>query len=176
MAFVATTAVVILNFEGRSWWCPAGDISPWSWDVWTQHNSQHIVDPYSFTHLLHGVLEYWLLGLLFPRLSLAWRLFLSVTIACSWEMVENSNYLIERYRAETISLNYFGDSIINSLSDILCCATGFVIACKLRFWKSLALFLMTEAILIVWIHDSLTVNIIMLIWPIEAIRKWQFGG
>ena len=170
------TAVVILNLEGRRWWCPAGDLSPWAWDIWTQHNSQHVIDPYSFTHVLHGVLEYWLLGLIFPRMRLAWRLVVTVFIESSWEVAENSSYVIERYRAETISLSYFGDSIINSLSDIACCATGFAIAYKLKFWKSLALFLATEAILIAWIHDSLLINIVMLIWPIEAIKRWQIGG
>lgn len=176
MAFVVTVAVIILNIEGRRWWCPAGDLSPWSWDIWSQHNSQHLVDPYSFTHILHGVAEFWILGLLFPRMRFAWRLFLSVAIASSWEIVENSGYMIQRYRHETISLDYYGDSIINSLSDITCCATGFVISYKLRFWKSLALFLATEAVLIAWIHDSLLINILMLIWPIEAIKKWQMGG
>ena len=97
-------------------------------------------------------------------------------IESSWEIAENSTYVINRYREVTISLDYFGDSIINSMSDIVCCATGFVIAYKLRFWKSLALFLATESVLIYWIHDSLLINIVMLIYPIEAIKVWQMGG
>jgi len=173
LACVFAAAVVLLNVEGRSWWCPAGDLWPWSWDIWTQHNSQHVIDPYSFTHVLHGVLEFWLLGLLFPKLKMGWRLFLAVLIESSWEVAENSSYVINRYREETISLDYFGDSIINSLSDIVCCATGFAIAYKLRFWGSLALFVATETILIFWIHDSLIINIIMLLYPIEAIKSWQ---
>ena len=174
-AAVVTAAVILLNLEGRRWWCPAGDLSPWSWDIWSQHNSQHLVDPYSFTHILHGVIEYWLLSLLFPRLRLVWRLFLSVSIASTWEVVENSSYIIDRYRGETISLSYFGDSVTNSLSDIFCCATGFLIAYKLRFWWSLALFVATEVVLIFWIHDSLIINIIMLTWPIESLRHWQMA-
>src|SRR6478672_10123829 len=79
MFFVVVAAVIILNFEGRVWWCPAGDLLPWSWRIWSQHNSQHIVDPYSFTHLLHGVLEFWLLSLIFPRMSLVWRLVAAVS-------------------------------------------------------------------------------------------------
>jgi hypothetical protein len=169
-------AVVILNLEGRQWWCPAGDLRPWAWDIWTQHNSQHLTDPYSFTHILHGVLEFWILGLLFPRLQPAWRLLFAVLVESSWEVLENSGYFIQRYREETISLNYFGDSIINSISDIICCASGFAVAYKLRFWKSLALFFLTELVLVVWIHDSLILNVIMLIKPIEAIKKWQMGG
>ena len=141
MAMIVSVAIVVLDLEGRRWWCPAGDLSPWAWNIWSQHNSQHLVDPYSLTHILHGVLDFWILGLLFPQLRLIWRLFMSVSIACSWEMVENSTYMIERYRQETISLAYFGDWIINSLSDIVCCATGFVIAYKLRFWWSLPLFI-----------------------------------
>jgi hypothetical protein len=126
--------------------------------------------------VLHGILEFWLLGLLFPKLKLGWRLVLAVLIESSWEVAENSSYVINRYREETISLDYFGDSIINSISDIICCATGFTIAYKLRFWRSLALFMATEIILIFWIHDSLLINIVMLIWPLEAIKRWQIGG
>jgi hypothetical protein len=175
-AFIIVAAAVLLYFEGRLWWCPAGDWWPWSWNIWSQHNSQHLIDPYSFTHILHGILEFWILGLLFPRLKLAWRLALAVFIESAWEVTENSSYVIQRYREETISLDYFGDSIINSLSDIVCCATGFVIGYKLRFWRSLALFLATEAVLIIWIHDSLLINILMLIYPIEAIKHWQMGN
>jgi hypothetical protein len=109
-------------------------------------------------------------------MSLAWRLAIAVSIESAWEISENSSYMIERYRRETISLDYFGDSIVNSLSDIVCCATGFAIAYKLRFWRSLAFFLLTEAILIVTIRDSLLINILMLIWPVEALKKWQLGG
>ena len=169
-------AVFVENFEGRVWWCQAGDYLPWSWDIWSRHNSQHLVDQYSFTHILHGILEFWLIGLVFRRVPLAWRLLIAVMIESTWEIVENSSYVIERYRTATISLDYFGDSIINSLSDITACATGFVIAYKLRFWRSLALFVVTEIVLIFWIHDSLLINIIMLIYPVEAIKHWQIGG
>jgi len=173
---VIATAVMILHQQGRLWWCPAGDLSPWSWDIWSQHNSQHLVDPYSFTHILHGVAEFWLIGLIFKKVPVAWRLLIAVCIEASWEIAENSSYVIERYRAATISLDYFGDSIVNSVSDILCCATGFVIASKLRFWRSVILFTMTEIILTLTIRDSLVINIIMLIYPIDAIKDWQMAG
>lgn len=173
---VMVAAAVILAWQGRVWWCQAGDMVPWSWDIWTTHNSQHIFDPYSFTHVLHGVLEFWLIGLVFRRVPLAWRLLIAVFIETTWEVAENSTYIIERYRTVTLSLDYFGDSIINSLADIVCCATGFAIAYKLKFWKSLALFLATEAVLIVWIRDSLLINIVMLLYPIEAIKAWQMAG
>ena len=169
-------AVVTLYLEGRGWWCPAGDLRLWSWDIWSQHNSQHVFDPYSFTHMLHGVLAFWVIGLVFKKLPFAWQLCIAVMFECLWEIGENSTFIIERYRAATISLDYFGDSIINSLSDILFCTSGFLIAHKLRFGRSLALFLTTEAVLTWWIHDSLLINIVMLIYPIEAIKLWQMGG
>ncbi len=169
-------AVVILNWQGRVVWCQIGDYSPWSWNIWSPHTSQHIVDPYSFTHIFHGVIEFWLIGLVFRKVPMAWRLLIAVMIESSWEILENSTYIIQRYRESTISLDYFGDSIINSISDILCCATGFVIAYKLRFWKSLVLFIVTEIILTLAIRDSLTINVIMLVYPIEAIKQWQLGG
>jgi hypothetical protein len=177
MASLLVVTVVLLKYqEGHVWWCRVGDLSPWSSDIWTAHNSQHLLDPYSFTHVLHGVLEFWLISLVFRRVPLAWRLFMSFTIACSWELAENSSLVIERYRADTISLNYFGDSVINSIADIFCCVGGFILAKKLRFWRSLTLFLATEAVLIVWIRDSLLINIVMLSWPIEAIKHWQASG
>lgn len=172
---IVVAAVVILRFQGRVWWCQAGDITPWSWNIWSTHNSQHIIDPYSFTHVLHGVLEFWLIGLVFRRMPLVWRLALAVLIESSWEVAENSAAVIERYRSATISLDYFGDSIINSIADIACCSLGFLIAYKLRFWRSLALFVITEILLIVYIRDSLIINIIMLLFPVEAIRSWQMG-
>ena len=104
------------------------------------------------------------------------RLLIAVMIESSWEILENSTYIIQRYRESTISLDYFGDSIINSVADILCCATGFLIAYKIRFWKSLALFLVTELILVLTIRDNLIINIIMLIYPVEAIKQWQIGN
>lgn len=176
MVIFVIAAMFTLRFEGRVWWCEAGDYSPWAWDIWSKHNSQHLIDPYSFTHILHGVLEFWLVGLIFPKVPLAWRLLMAVMIEGAWEIAENSSYIINRYREETISLDYFGDSIINSISDIVCCATGFVIAYKLRFWRSLILFVATEMILIFWIRDSLIINIIMLIYPIDAIKIWQLAG
>jgi len=173
MLVAVMTAMIALYFQGRVWWCEAGDYSPWAWDIWSKHNSQHLIDPYSFTHVLHGVIEFWLIGLIFPRVKFAMRLLIAVMIEGAWEIAENSSYVIDRYREATISLDYFGDSILNSISDMFCCATGFVVAYKLRFWKSLVLFLVTEAALIFWIHDSLIINIIMLVYPIDAIKAWQ---
>ena len=168
--------VVMLRLQGRVWWCQAGDYAPWSWEIWSAHNSQHVIDPYSFTHILHGVLEFWLIGLVFGRLPLVWRFLIAVFIESAWEVAENTSYVIQRYREETMSLDYFGDSVINSVADIFCCAFGFWLAWKLKFWKSLALFVGTELILILTIRDSLIINVIMLLWPVEGVKNWQVGG
>lgn len=169
-------AAITLSFQGRVWWCEAGDYVPWSWEIWSRHNSQHIIDPYTFTHILHGVAEFWIISLIFRKVPIAWRLAIAVGIEGTWEVVENTNTVIQRYREATISLDYYGDSIINSISDMTACATGFLIAYKIRFWRSLALFLLTEIILILCIRDSLLINILMLFYPIEALKSWQGGG
>jgi hypothetical protein len=169
-------AAITLNFQGRVWWCEAGDYVPWSWEIWSRHNSQHIIDPYTFTHILHGVAEFWIISLIFRKAPLAWRLAIAVGIEGTWEVVENTNTVIQRYREATISLDYYGDSIINSISDMIACATGFLIAWKIGFWRSLALFLLTEIVLILCIRDSLLINILMLFYPIEALKAWQGGG
>lgn len=168
--------VIALYWQGRVWWCKVGDLSPWSSDIWSTHNSQHFFDPYTFTHILHGVLYFWIINLIFKELPLRWKFFLVILVECLWELLENSNFVIERYRAATISLDYFGDSILNSLSDVLSCAFGAFLAYKLKFWRSLIYFAATEILLLFLIRDNLTLNIIMLIYPIEAIKHWQMGA
>jgi hypothetical protein len=181
--WILTSAIVlltisVLHWQGRIWWCKWD--SPyllWSSDAWSKHSSQHLFDPYSFTHVLHGLLFYAALFLIFRRrLSLAWLLFIAVFIESAWEILENSKAVIERYRTATFSLDYFGDSVTNSLGDILSCAAGFLVAHKLAFWRSLFLFALVETVLIFTIRDSLLINIIMLIRPIESIKAWQTGS
>ncbi len=175
---VITAAILQLHFQGRIWWCKFDSpLLLWSSDAWGKHNSQHLFDPYSFTHILHGFLYFWLLTLIFRgRISLKWLFFTAITVESAWEILENTNLIVEKYRTATLALNYFGDSVLNSFGDILSCAFGFIIARKLGFIYSLALFVLIEIILIVWIHDSLLINIIMLIHPVEAIKTWQSGG
>ena len=173
VALITVVTVISLSFMGRVWWCNDGDLTPWSWNIWSTHNSQHLIDPYSFTHVLHGVLEFWLIGLVFYKLPLAWRCVIAIFIESTWEVVENTNRVIEHYRTATMSLDYYGDSILNSLADIVSCGLGFWIAYKLRFWWSLALFLATELALVLTIRDSLLINILMLLYPIDAIKQWQ---
>ena len=175
LLILATVGLMIvqLRWQGRIWWCNLGDYSPWSSDAWGSHNSQHLFDPYSFTHILHGILYFWLISLIFRKMRLMWQLFLTILIGCAWEVLENSNAVVEHYRTATLALNYYGDSIFNSFGDVISAAIGFWIAYKLRFWRSLALFLLTEIVLLIWIRDSLLVNVILLIYPIEAIKIWQ---
>jgi Protein of unknown function (DUF2585) len=165
-----------LRLQGRVWWCQAGDYAPWSWTVWSAHNSQHVIDPYTFTHILHGVLFFWIASLIFGKLPLVWRLLIAISVECAWEVAENTDTVINRYREATISLDYFGDSVINSLGDILSFSFGFWLAYKLRFRLSLLFFVLVETILLLWIRDSLILNIIMLVYPLDAIKKWQTGS
>ncbi len=178
MAAIILLTIFVLRWEGRIWWCKWD--SPyllWSSDAWSKHSSQHLFDPYSFTHVLHGLLYYAALFLIFRRrLPIAWLLFFALSVESGWEILENSNAIIERYRHATVSLDYFGDSIANSFGDILSCAAGFFLADKLRLWRSIALFALIEIVLIFTIRDSLLINIIMLIHPIDAIKTWQTGG
>src|SRR4051812_17714037 len=125
-AVLALTAAQ-LHHQGRVWWCACGRPTPWSSDVHGPHNSQHLFDPYSLTHVLHGVLFCGLLVWLVPRRPAAWRLWLAVVLESVWEVVENSNAVIERYRAATAAQGYTGDSVANSLGDILSCVVGFVL-------------------------------------------------
>ena len=175
MVSCVSLMVIALDWQGRVWWCKQGDLWPWSSDIWTAHNSQHFFDPYTFTHILHGVLYFWIINFIFKEVPLGWKFFIVILVECLWELLENSNLIIERYRAVTISLDYFGDSILNSLSDVLSCTFGAFLAYRLKFRRSLFYFVLTEILLLFWIRDNLTLNIIMLIYPVEAIKQWQIG-
>ena len=174
-AVVAAVAATWLHFAGRVWWCKCGSLIPWSFEIWSMHNSQHFFDPYSFTHVLHGVCFYGLLFALRRWVPTEGRHILAMAIEGLWEAVENSQWIINKYRADTVSLDYNGDSVINSMSDILMCGIGFYIASKLPWQASVALFAVIEVVLMLTIHDSLTVNIIQLIHPVEAIKAWQMS-
>jgi hypothetical protein len=176
IAVVLMGAALLLRSEGRLWVCSCGYLLLWSSDPWSPDNSQHLLDPYSFTHVLHGFLLCGLLALTIPRLSAVWRLWLAVSIEAVWELIENSEFVIRRYREQTAALGYHGDTIVNSLGDILVCGLGFVVAQRLGFRRTFALFMLTEVTLAIWIRDNLTLNIVMLIHPIDAIKEWQAAG
>ena len=166
--------VVALRAEGRRWWCACGRPTPWVSDAWGPHNSQHFLDPYSCTHVLHGLLLCGVLAWALPRRSWSWRLCLAVCAEVAWEVFENSQFVIDRYRAAA-ALGYEGDTVANSLGDVLCCAAGFLLARRLGVWGSVALFFAVEAVLLLWIRDSLLLNVIMLLHPVDAIKAWQAG-
>ena len=169
-------ALIYLRWQGRIWWCACGGWSPVSITVQSQHNSQHLIDPYSLSHVLHGVLFFGLLWPLRRRLSLEVRAAIAAVIEIGWEMLENSPIIINRYRAATVSLGYEGDSIVNSIGDIASFVLGFYLARKLGWRWSVGLFIAVELLMLYLMRDNLTLNVLMLLWPIDAIREWQSGG
>jgi uncharacterized membrane protein YjdF len=172
-------AAIQLHHQGRSWWCKCRNFL-WTSDAWGSLTSQTFLDPYSFTHLLHGFMFAGLLLLLARfvikrNLATSWRLVITLLLEGLWEIVENSNAVIERYRVATASLGYRGDTVVNSMGDILCCGVGLLIARKLGWLRSLPIFIATEIVLALWIRDSLILEIIMLIHPFDVIKRWQLG-
>jgi len=165
---------LVLHLQGRVWWCKYGDHWIYVNEAWnSSHTSQHLFDPYTFTHILHGVLFFWLAGLIFRRLPSAWRFFIAVLAEAGWEILENTDYVIQQYRENTASLDYFGDSIANSVGDVIACAVGFWIAMKIGMRWSLAFFIAVELVLLFCIRDSLLLNVLMLIYPLDWIKNWQ---
>ncbi len=164
----------LLVLEGRPAWCKFG-LGFWS-AAWTHCTSQHFLDPYSLTHMLHGVIFFWLLRPLAGRVELRWRLIAAVVLEMAWELLENSPWVIERYRQATASLDYTGDSILNSYGDVLASIVGFVLASRVSWKVAVALFVIVEVGLLIFVRDNLTLNIIMLFFPLEALKQWQLRG
>jgi hypothetical protein len=169
-------ALIYLRWQGRIWWCECGRPTPISIQVQSQHNSQHLFDAYSLSHVLHGVFFYGVLWVFRAKLSLNVRAAIAAAVEIGWEMLENSPIIINRYRAATVSLGYTGDSIANSLADIVSFVIGFYIARKLGLKWSIVIFILVELAMLWLMRDNLTLNVLMLLWPIDAIRKWQAGG
>lgn len=173
---ITLITTVILYLFGRDFWCPAGDLSLWSFDVNSQHNSQHLLDWYTPSHISHGLLFFLFLRWLLKSNFKKWGVILCVFFESTWEVIENSDFIINRYREATIALNYFGDSILNSVSDIGWCTLGFYVASKLKTWQVLAVFIFFELLVLYFIRDNLSLNVLMLLYPVEAVKSWQMGG
>ena len=176
VALIVALQALLLWLMGRVPICSCGYVKFWEGEVLSAGNSQHISDWYTFSHFVHGFGLYGLLWLVRPRWTVAARLIAAVFVESSWEVLENTDLVIGAYRAETISLNYYGDSIVNSVSDTVSAILGFALAASLQVWLTVACALVLEAVPGYVIHDNLTLNVIMLLHPIPWVKAWQAGA
>jgi hypothetical protein len=174
-ALIVGLGVALLLAMGRPLAYEHGAVRLWSGDVQSDQNSQQLADPYTLTHVTHGVLLFWLVGLA-RGIRTGTRVILALALETAWEVLENTDMVIQRYRAATVSLGYYGDSVLNTLGDVLAAAVGCLLAASLPVWLLLAGIALLEGVLALWIRDNLTLNVLMLLRPIEAIRRWQLGG
>ncbi len=177
--FVIAVTVLILRAMGRPLISTLGTVNLWHGEIVSSENSQHISDWYSFTHIVHGFFICFLLwsisGILPQLRKFSLCLVIAVVLESIWEVFENTDFIINRYREATVALDYFGDSVINSTGDILFMTLGFLLASRLPVIASVSIVVASEVMLAIMIRDNLVLNILMLIWPVEAIKNWQLG-
>jgi hypothetical protein len=173
VAGIIALQAAVLFAIGRTPICTCGTVKLWHGVVQSSENSQHVFDWYSFTHVLHGFWLYFFGWLFLRRWPVVARLVLAVVLEASWEVLENTPFVIDRYRAATISLDYYGDSIVNSVGDAISMMIGFGLARLFPVWASVTAVIVIEAGLIYLIRDNLFLNILMLIYPVDGIRAWQ---
>ena len=172
---ILIAAAIILYAMGHPLICKCGYVKLWHFGVVSAENSQHIFDWYTPSHLIHGFLFYALFWLIMPRASFGARLIAALLLEASWEVIENTDFVINHYRETKVSLDYYGDSVLNSVSDILFMVAGFFLAAWLPVWVTVLLAVALEVFVGVMIRDGLTLNVIMFVWPSEAILQWQQG-
>ena len=174
LGLILLHALVVYGM-GQPFMCACGHIELWHGIVTDSENSQHLTDWYTLSHFIHGVLFYALLTLFFPRIPMSIRLFLAIGIEMSWEMFENTDFIINRYREQALAQGYFGDSVVNSVGDVVAAIIGFLFAWRFPVWTSIVVVIVLELLALYVIRDNLTLNIIQLIHPVDAIGVWQAG-
>ncbi|PTX57837.1 uncharacterized protein DUF2585 [Litoreibacter ponti] len=172
LAIVVATALILL-WMGRVPYCTCGYVKLLHLETMSSENSQHMFDWYTPSHVLHGFIFYFLLWLVARRIDIGWRLAIATLIEAAWEIVENTDAIINRYREVTIALDYYGDSVLNSVFDILAMFFGFWLARRVPVWVSLAIIVIAEFVVIASIRDGLALNILMLLYPLESVKEWQ---
>ena len=163
-------------YTGRSPLGPDGMFGWWDEDIWGSHNSQRVADAYSFSHIIHGMVFYAFLWVVARRVPVKYRFVIAILMEAAWELLENSPIIINRYRESTIAQGYVGDSILNSVSDVLMAGIGFILARFSKVWVTVFLIVAMELGCLWWIRDNLTLNVLMLVSPSEKIREWQSVG